>query len=69
MKIKKTNSEVERIENLIDYRLSIKELETEKHEIYHIYTDDEYKKIIIAISLKIYKLNMIDYTEIGITKK
>lgn len=56
MELKKTNSEVERIENSIDYWLSIKELEIEKYEIYHIYTDDEYKKIINAISLEIDKL-------------
>ena len=56
MELKKANSEVERIENSIDYWLSIKELELEKYEIYHIYTDDEYKKIINAISLEIDKL-------------
>ena len=56
MELKKANSEVERIENSIDYWLSIKELEIEKYEIYHIYTDDEYKKIINAISLEIDKL-------------
>lgn len=56
MELKQANSEVERIENSIDYWLSIKELEIEKHEIYHIYTDDEYKKIINAISLEIDKL-------------